>query len=207
MDTALALDYGGGYPASDVIITSSVAAFSNSTINFTARRVYVALSDNHPALDGITLVFSKFEEPVRSNVIVIAKIGNALWHFYRFIEFGCTKKSAESVVNFAECDEMESENLKYLKTSTKFNGKKCPIIVAATTFEPFTYYDDSRGFYKGIEYSLVKTIARQLQIDVKFIPADVNSIKCVYRKLDLTMTRIILIATICKINFPEMQIF
>lgn len=168
------------YPEFDVIITTSVATFSNSTINLMEGRVYVILSDEHPTIDAVSLALSKFEKTARSNVIIIAKIDKPMWHFYRFTNFDCTKNSAESVVAFAECDENQSGNITFLKMTTKINGKKCPIIVAAMESQPFICYDESGRLYKGIDYFLVKNIAQQLQIDLSVIRADINSTKCVF---------------------------
>lgn len=174
------------HPESDVIIiTTSMATFRNSTINLKMGRVCMILNDERPSIDGI---FLKFKANMRNNVIVIAKIAMNRWHFHRFNEFGCSENSAKSVEVFAECDESDSsENLTYFSNHTKLNGKKCPLTVAATKYEPFTYYDESKGFYKGIDYFLVKAIAQQLQIDVNFIRADVNSMAlvCVFQALKM----------------------
>lgn len=106
------------------------------------------------------------------------------WRFYQFVMSGCSKNDAGSVAAFAECDEKNEKNnnghLTHLTNRTNIIGEKCPLTVAATKFEPFTYYDESKGYHKGIDYFLVKNIAKQLHIDVNFIQADANSIKCVF---------------------------
>lgn len=81
---------------------------------------------------------------------------------------------------FAECDGSENQgNLINFTNRKKINGKRCALTVAAAKFEPFVYFDTSNGFYKGIDYFLVKTIAEQLHFDVNFIEADVNATKLV----------------------------
>lgn len=169
---------------SDVIITTSVAKFSISTIDWAMGRVYVILSDVHPSINTIWGVFCKFKENRRNNVIVIAKMATVanVWHFHRMIEFDCTKNSVKSLQVFAECTESEGiGNQRHSLINKKLTEKKCSLTVTATIFEPFTYYDKFKGFYKGIDYFLIKTIAQKLQIDVNFVRADANlqSIKCV----------------------------
>lgn len=170
------------HPGTDIIITTSVATFSRTPIELTTGRAHVILSDERPTIDAVSLVYSKFDKTLRSNVIIIAKVGKAMWHFYRFYGFDCTINSAGSVVAFAECDKNESRNLTYSRMPTKIVATKCPVIIAAMEFQPFTYFDESRRFYKGIDYFLVKNIAQKLRIDVNIVRADANSTKCVFRK-------------------------
>lgn len=185
---AIALDQR--HHASNVIIITSAANFNTSTIYLTTERVYVILNDDHQSIDGIGEIFSKFNKSVRRNVIVIGQTGNDLWHFYRFIDFDCTAKNANFVEDFVECVGSGSEvNLTNLPSRTSFNEKMCPLTIAATKFEPFTFYDESRGFYKGIDYSLVETIAQRLQFEVNFIEADVKSMKLVPNSIKIIIRR------------------
>lgn len=169
------------HPKSDVGITTSVAYIRNSSIILAKRRVYVVLNDFCLSSDVIWNVFSKFNENMRSEVVVIARATRNLWHFYQFTKLGCAKMDEESVEMFAECNDADGfRKVTLLKNRTDSDGRRCSLVVAATNFEPFTYYDEPRGFFKGIDYSLVTNIAKQLKIDVKFVPADADSIKCVF---------------------------
>lgn len=174
-----------GQPQSDVIITTSSKHFNvfGRLEQFISakRRIHVILNDEQPSIDTVRSIFLKFRENVRSNVNVIAEIAANLWQFYRLTEPNCSK--SVEVEAFAGCHGSESDgNLTYSLNHTTSRGKKCPLIVAATKFEPFTYYDESRGFHQGIDYVLVKNIAAKLQIDVNFVGADVNTVECVFGK-------------------------
>lgn len=57
-----------------------------------------------------------------------------------------------------------------------WNQKSRPLLIAARQREPFTYYDDDRGFYKGIDYMIVQTIAERLQLNVKFVRIENDSV-------------------------------
>lgn len=170
------------HPKSAIVITTSVAEIRISSVNFEKRRVYVVLNDFCPSSDVIWNVFSEFNENMRSKVVVIVRATRNLWNFYRFIKQGVAKKGGESVEMFAECDDADGNRKVTLLKNPADSRRRCPLVIAVTNFEPFTYYDKSRGFYKGIDYSLVENIAKQLKVDVKFVPADVDSIKCVFLK-------------------------
>lgn len=43
---------------------------------------------------------------------------------------------------------------------------QCELKVAASIYEPYTFYDAQRGFYDGVEIHLVKMIARALNMKV-----------------------------------------
>lgn len=170
-------------PGFDVIITTSVAHIRVSSNSLKKRRVYVILNDMHPSIDAILSIFLEFTENVRRSVIVIARVARDQWRFYRFNEFDCTNNGAVSVDAFAECNVEESFG--YLIQSTKYtnlDGMTCPLLAVATKCKPLTYYDESRGLFKGADYYLVENIAKRLQMDVNFVQDELNPAKSVLCK-------------------------
>lgn len=183
-DENLALDTTNTI-ASDVVITTSAAYIRDSSIGLTKGHVCVVLNDEHPSIHAIWSVFSKFKASIRNDVVIIATMGKNLWRFYRFVKSDCSENGRGSVEVVADCDENERNGMMlHFENNTKLDGKKCPLVVAATNFEPYTYYNQSRGFYKGIDYFLIENIAKQLQIGVTFIRTDADSTKCVSRELN-----------------------
>lgn len=45
---------------------------------------------------------------------------------------------------------------------------QCELKVAATMYEPYIFHDKKRGFYDGIEYHLIKMIAKALEMNVTY---------------------------------------
>lgn len=171
----------------DIIIATSAAdvvELDFDTVHLANGRIYVILINERHSIDTIRSIFSKFNENVQRNVIVMEQVtrgSSIIWRFYRLIDHkDCTKDNSQFVGMFAKCNENGIHANAMLSTNrSKFAGKMCPLTVAAAIFEPYTYYDEARGFYGGMDYFLVKTIAKHLHTDVKFIPADEKSIKYV----------------------------
>lgn len=159
---------------SDILIACHVTGIAKTDlepVHMTTARIYILLVDEQQSIDIINGIFAKFNEHLRNNVVIIAHgmTNCSVWQFYHFIDnIYCTKNDTIFVEAFAEC--VESGNpgiLTDLTNHVKSDEKKCPLIVAATEFQPFTYYDELTGFYKGIEY---------LHLNVNFKLADENSI-------------------------------
>lgn len=76
--------------------------------------------------------------------------------------------------------------------STKKVQQSSSLVVAAREFKPFTFYNKLNGIHAGIDYDLVVTIAKQLQVDVEFIRADkIDSTEYVfhYRIFELKLNK------------------
>lgn len=46
---------------------------------------------------------------------------------------------------------------------------QCELVVAASFYEPYTFYDKQRGFYDGVEIHLVQMISRALNMKIKYL--------------------------------------
>lgn len=161
---------------SNVLITVSVANFRDFASGFTMGNAYVILTDEDPSPETISGIFFRFQVKVRGNVVIMGKSTASRWHLYRFSEFQYANSSANPVQVFAECANSHLTHL--LNDSSR--ERKWPLTIAVKKYEPFAYYDASVGFHKGIDYSLVKSIAERLELDVHFIRADADSVKLVF---------------------------
>lgn len=58
-------------------------------------------------------------------------------------------------------------------TPNKMIKENCQLKVGSIHSPPYTFYDEKKGFYKGIEYYMIETIAKKLNRDIvyKFINA------------------------------------
>lgn len=48
----------------------------------------------------------------------------------------------------------------------------CELRIAATKWEPYTHYKEGEGFYKGIEYFMIKEAAQQMKFNPQFVLID-----------------------------------
>lgn len=179
--TVTGLSSEGARHGSDILFATSVADIAKAdfeSIQLTDGRIYILLVEAEQSTTIITDVFSKFNAYpyMRSKVFVVANSGH-VWRFYSFGEISCTEKNARIVEAIAQCD--ANGKWSHLRNNTQSNERHCPLIVAAAKLEPFSYYDESRRLFKGIDYQLVKTVAEHLRHDVSFVVADVESTKFV----------------------------
>lgn len=141
-----------------------------ANIQMTNTRIFVVLTNAHPSRESIRSVFRKFGTPMQSHVIVMERMGDNFWKFYKYVDDRCPFNGIKSVVMVADCNDSASgANIRHFSNGLQVKEKSCPLIVATNQFEPFTYYDDVKGFYNGIDYSIVKTISERLQLVVKFV--------------------------------------
>lgn len=162
----------------NILIAPSIVDITKAyfeTIHLPNKRTYIVLSKEELSINTIRSIFSKLSESMQTDVIVvkpIAKVGD-VWQLFRFIDHCNARNDMKFVATIFQCNASENnENFTYL---TNHARKRCSLTVAAAKFEPLTYYDESRGFYKGVDYYFVKIIAEYLRYDVNFVIADENS--------------------------------
>lgn len=77
------------------------------------------------------------------------------------------------IEKLAECHFAKNRTvLLKFKEKTACNG--CAFRILARKFEPYTFFEDEKGFYKGIEISMVTAIARELNMKATYV-LDSNS--------------------------------
>lgn len=139
------------------------------TGQLTETRIFIYLTN--PSIDLIQPIFGRFASKMQSRVVVVLRTDDNVWKFFKVVGDRCSLNGMKSLVVVAECSERKKivANGRHLATDLQSRGKSCPLIVATRQFEPFTYYDNVKGFYNGIDYLMVKTISEQLEFEVKFI--------------------------------------
>lgn len=162
----------GEMPKNVILFASSPADIDPvyANVQMTNTRLFVVLTNAHSSRQSIRSIFRKFDLSMQSQVEVMERSGDNSWKFYKYVDDRCSSNEPKSLVMVAECnDGATGVHIRYLSNGLPVKGKSCPLIVAARQFEPFTYYDDVKGFYNGIDYLIVKTISERLQLDVKFV--------------------------------------
>lgn len=121
---------------------------------------------------AINSVFHYFQSNI--NVIALRKNENAnahekslIWKMLKFKRQNCSWSNFEAVT-FEECFTSGTNVYFEDKTITNVTSKECPIYVSGINNIPYAYYDKAIGFYKGIDYNLVKFIANRLNKDLEF---------------------------------------
>lgn len=161
-----------------ILFVSSSADFGSvfANVHLENTRIFIILMNAYPSGDHIRAISRKFGCPMQSQVVFMEK-SDHFWKFYKYFDNRCPSNTSESFEIVAKCrDGAVGANFQYLLNDLPVKGKSCPLIVAARPFEPFTYYDVVKGFHNGIDYSIVKTISERLQLKVKFVRSDLNSI-------------------------------
>lgn len=155
-----------------ILFVSSAADFDSvhANIHLANIRIFVIVTHAH-AHSSCDSIFRKFSSSMQRHVVVIERTEGQFWKFYKSVDDRCSSDGRKTINVVAECEEnaIGMIVLRYLSDGSPVKGKSCPLIVAAKQFEPFTYYDDIKGFYNGIDYLIVKTISERLQQDLKFI--------------------------------------
>lgn len=64
-----------------------------------------------------------------------------------------------------QCVRVNGSHLIERRPSIRTNGR-CQLTVGSIHLPPYAYYHEKRGFYKGIEYYMIETIAKKLNRDV-----------------------------------------
>lgn len=139
-----------------------------ANVDLTNTRIFLIVANVYPTLNNIRSMCRKFGSSI-TEVVVMAKMGENIWKFCKYVNDRCSvQKKFLEVVGECENDAV-STNIRYLSSNLHKERNSCPLIVATNQFEPFTYYDEDKGFYSGIDYLIVKSISARLQQDVKFI--------------------------------------
>lgn len=146
---------------------------SNKWAQLENTRFFIFHSNS--SIDLVQPIFARFDSKMQSQVVVFQRTDNNFWKFFKFVGDRCSLNAIKSLVVVAECSDTEKSgataNCRHLSKGLERREKSCPLIVTTKQFEPFTYYDDVKGFYNGIDYSIVKTISERLRLQVKFVRA------------------------------------
>lgn len=78
---------------------------------------------------------------------------------------------SRKIVNEVVIDECKYNEQRANVTHFTATKKLPELNVLASAFEPYTFHDKNKDIYKGIDYYLVETIAKELAIKVNYIPA------------------------------------
>lgn len=170
---------GSEIPKKVILFASSPADIDSAyaMIHLENTRIFIILTNEKPSTSSVESIFQKFCSSMQSQVTIAHQLAAGAWKFYRLDDDRCTTHGSKVLAVVAECSGNGSDtNFQYSTKKFQTKGKSCPLIVAAKRFEPFTYYDNVKGFYNGIDYLIVKTISDRLQLDVKFIRSGHDSL-------------------------------
>lgn len=153
-----------------ILFPSSPADIGSEYVNveWANARIFLVLTNVYSSADSIRSIFRKFPNSMQRQVVVMARMSDNTWKFFEYLENRCLSDGKSSFEVVAECKNT-GKNIRYLSRDLRRRHKSCPLIVAARQFEPFTYYDDIKGFNDGIDYLIVKAISARLQQEVEFI--------------------------------------
>lgn len=127
--------------------------------------IFYQQSDVNVSLSNIYSIFTpSFEQ----NIVLIATSQNSSgyeWNAFRVVLVKCMNSFKKyEMVTVSEC---RHNRFKHFPLSPR-NTVECPIQVAGIHNPPFTYCDEIRGFYSGVEYYLVRLISERLQKPINF---------------------------------------
>lgn len=114
----------------------------------------------------VSSVFHYFQASI--NVLALRKNENgSFWKMLKFRRQNCSWSNFEAVT-FKECYTLGMNVYFESKKITSFTSNECPIYVSGINNNPYSYYNEVKGFYKGIDYNLVKFIANRLNKELEF---------------------------------------
>lgn len=118
--------------------------------------------------DSLSDIYSIFTPSFEQNIVIIATLQNSSgseWIAFRVVLVKCMNSFKKyEMVTVSEC---RRDGFKHFPLTPR-NTAECPIQVAGIHNPPFTYYDDSRGFYSGVEYYLIRLICERLKKPLNF---------------------------------------
>lgn len=120
----------------------------------------------------IERIFGLLAAPEFSYAIVFAQRESkyATWRMFAPLHQNCQQTSNHRLIGFCQFNGSDIDML----NSPYFEKKQtCALNILVTEYEPFTYFDRKKGFHKGIEISLVNTIAQKLNVKVNYIFHDI----------------------------------
>lgn len=117
--------------------------------------------------EAIRILMNYFES--KTNIITLRKNkeNSFIWKMLKFIRQNCSWTSFEAVT-FEECSISGNISDIEYKSIKDAESKECSIYVSGINQNPYTYYDRIKGFYKGIDYHLVRFIAHRLNKPLEF---------------------------------------
>lgn len=134
---------------------------------------------SNPNIDKFTA--SKFENQVRSifwtfkskfNMKIVLLVQRRFemrefaWQMYQRIDDNCDSRHLNiEIIEECKFNRSGGSTKRY---RTMFKGQKCSLKVAIGKITPYTFYDQRRGFYKGIEVRLIETIAEAMMMKVNY---------------------------------------
>lgn len=109
------------------------------------------------------------------NVFVPGDRGKWAWYSVNANNRQCDGSGASVEAEFGwrrnrcvRMDDKRSENGPRVDRQTIQGHKRCPLKVASIHSPPYTYYDEQRSFYKGIDYFMIETVAEKLSLDIVY---------------------------------------
>lgn len=111
------------------------------------------------------------------NVFVSDDSGKWAWYSVSAKNRNCDGSVATLEAEFEwrcnSCDRVDYNRSENCPRVSEQRHKRCPLKVASIHSPTYTYYDEQRSFYKGIDYFMIETVAEKLNLDIvyRFIDA------------------------------------
>lgn len=91
------------------------------------------------------------------------------WNAFRVVLHKCWNVKEYRMIRLSQCRGADKFIIFPLRST---NTASCPVQVAGILNPPFTYHDESLGFYKGIDYNLIRLLSERLQVPINITFVD-----------------------------------
>lgn len=138
--------------------------FETETIQMNSLHM---ISTNLIKMDELKSIFELFFDIFGANVNILVPFnGKLLWYSPIQDKSACL---AEKKVTIRKVLEKNSTGICEMNDPNRNDEKvKCKIRIIGIHSPPFVYFDDVKGFYKGLEYYAIDAIVKKLEIDVEY---------------------------------------
>lgn len=121
--------------------------------------------------EQISNMFEILSRSFRGNVNALMAHDVDKWKWYSHGSFGgqCDSSVMLAKAEFHwKCNRCVRVDESHHVDLSKASNERCLLRVGSIHLPPYTYYDEKRGFHKGIEYFMIETIAKKLNHDVVY---------------------------------------
>lgn len=119
-------------------------------------------------------ILSIFTPSFDQNIVIMTSSSNPTGHTfrlsaYRIVLHKCWNFKQYRMIEVGQCEGGEKFTRLPMRST---NNAACPLQVAGILNPPFTYHDEAIGFYRGIDYDLIRLISNRLDIPINITFVD-----------------------------------
>lgn len=120
--------------------------------------------------EEIEQTFDFLAESFDSQLLIMMSEDEQQWRLYSYEsnDNDCDNRQSSQMWKKIEWTGDNCDNVEFNAPNSVSGKQRCPLRVSGIHIPPFSYYDDVKGFYNGIEYFMVESIAEKMHVDVDY---------------------------------------